>query len=88
MDHTVVGGMVINAEEVPLHVATEGSHGAGIILIPTLIDTIPDGPALRDGERIVINGFAHGVDVLQIVGGMDSGIGPEEVEMIARRGVE
>ncbi len=85
MDDAVVGLVVVDAEEIAVDIARKDSERAGIVLVPALIDAFPDRPALHDGEGIVGDGLAHGVEVLEVVRGRDCGVGPEEIEVIERR---
>ncbi len=88
VDDAVVRLVVVDAEKVAMDIPGEDGHGAGNVPVPTLIDAFPDRPALDDGEWIVIDGLAHGVDVLEVIGGRDRGVGPEEVELIESGCVE
>src|SRR6478672_4332809 len=65
-----------------MNIPGEDRHGAGNVPVPTLIDAFPDRPALDASEWIVRDGFAHGVDVLEVIGGWNRGVGPEEVKLI------
>ena len=88
VDDAVVRLVIVDAEEIAMDIAGEDRHRGGIVPVPALIDAIPSRPALDDGEGIVRDGLAHGIDVLEVIGGGDRSVGPEEIEVMERCGVE